>query len=123
MCQTSHRAVRGPKKGYVKSLKDRITELESLLREREGASQHGRQADLPSDDNGTSATPTVAYSKAPDTPVVDDLQSSSSNASGTLRETEGPRSHSLCPEIYEIPTLYSTSDTFGHVPDLVLAEL
>lgn len=43
-CQTTQRGARGPKKGYIKALKDRVLELEALLQNHVGAENSNQES-------------------------------------------------------------------------------
>ncbi|KAH7234145.1 hypothetical protein B0J15DRAFT_517419 [Fusarium solani] len=49
ICQTTQRGTRGPKKGYIKALKDRVSELEALLQSHVGTEQ--QQVEQPRESN------------------------------------------------------------------------
>ncbi|KAH9897519.1 fungal-specific transcription factor domain-containing protein [Xylariomycetidae sp. FL2044] len=68
-CETTQRAVRGPKKGYLKALRDRLVHLETLLESRHSApqqqeeleeEQHDRDAGSNSD-SSTLPVPAVGF--------------------------------------------------------------
>ena len=145
VCEVTQRGVRGPKKGYMKALKDRVAQLEALLENRPGAQQHEKQhnqqdvsvSDVSGDDSTTPvlSTPAPSIAVFPTPPVgVEDsttfapFQDALSAVNSSASQIEIPSSTSsfaadLGPLHNEESPHLSFSDTQLHITAVVQAEL
>ena len=122
ICEITQRGTRGPKKGYINALKNRVIHLEAMLASRIDAQQQQHSTELSSD---IDVMPTAPLVEVSDTIVAECTQpwlpattaSEMLLPSGCLPDLGSLSDWSLT------STLPSTPDTLVHITDLMRDEL
>lgn len=126
VCEVTQRGARGPKKGYLKALRNRVLHLETMLESRLAAGQQPPQRGTGSSSEITLPTPPLQLS---DTTAVDHAQSWLPAATTSASEPEKPLSSSSLPDLGSLSggsltsTLPLVSNADLHMTAVVQAEL
>ncbi|PYI09913.1 hypothetical protein BO78DRAFT_426914 [Aspergillus sclerotiicarbonarius CBS 121057] len=121
ICEITERGTRGPKKGYIKALKNRVVHLEAMLESRIDAQQHSTESS--SDIDAMPAVPPVEVS---DTTVADHAQlwlSTTTTASEMLLPNSGLPDLGSLSDWSLTSTFSSTPVTLVNITDLMRDEL
>ncbi|KAK9319018.1 fungal-specific transcription factor domain-containing protein [Lipomyces orientalis] len=128
VCEVTQRGVRGPKKGYLKTLRNRVVHLEAMLESSLGTQQRQQQRQGNTGSN-SDIPPPAPLVEVSDAAAVDYAQSWLPAATASVTEPEMLLSSSSLPDLGFLSewsltsTLPLVSNAHMHITDVVQAEL
>ncbi|RAL00197.1 Zn(II)2Cys6 transcription factor [Aspergillus ibericus CBS 121593] len=126
ICEVTQRGTRGPKKGYIKALKNRVVHLEAMLESHNDAQQQQQSQQRSTESSSdVHAMPIVPPVEIPDTTVVDHAQLwlPTTPAPEALLPTGCVADLGSLSDWSLSSTLSSTPDALVHITDIMRDEL